>query len=262
MKGLKKKNWDDDKENVTFEPIYIGIDIDDDFQKDWTKHDITECRHWDYYSVTGANPILMLGDIADWRVNQPLDDKKYQDVISYSVVGELTKEEMSSLTYFPMKYHKKEYATEKNWNKLSEQEKQTSGLKICGEYKKFVDSRKENVQFSYITSLFTFQFLKREVRDRTVNNIKNALHPDGAFVVAEKIYSNDGETQNLYEFLNLDYKKKSFNEKEIIDKQQTLNNINNLLTERKLISYYSKYFRVSVFWKNLNFIGLLCRPKR
>ena len=97
------------------------------------------------------------------------------------------------------------------------------------------------------------------MRDKTVENIKKVLHPEGAFVVAEKIYSEDSNMQNMYEFLNIDYKRKSFSEKEILDKEQSLRNMAHYYSEKELVSYYSQHFKVSVFWRNLNFIGLVCR---
>ena len=62
-----------------------------------------------------------------------------------------------------------------------------------------------------------------------------------------------------------DYKKKTFSEKEILDKEQDLRYLMKLTPEHKLLlSCASVGFKgVQVFWRNFNFVGVLAikRPK-
>ena len=112
---------------------------------------------------------------------------------------------------------------------------------------------------SLCISMFTFQFLPEKDRLNLMKNIYDNLVDGGAFITSEKIFSNNAKVQNMMDFLYYDFKRQSFSEKEILDKEQSLRNMANYFTEEELMSYYSQHFKVSVFWRNLNFIGLLCR---
>ena len=230
----------------TYNPVYIGIDVDESFINSWKPH-YTKNEIW---NGLVRCPFYALADIKDWKVNETLPEDYKQNILDG--IGEEGWREGKPYTVFPMKNHKIEHCSEEVFcNQLTEDERDTSAMIVCDHFKE--------PKFSYITSLFTFQFLQREVRDQTIEKIKKVLHKEGALVVAEKIYSQDGHIQNMYEFLNIDYKRKSFSEKEILDKEQSLRNMANYFTEEELMSYYSQHFKVSVFWRNLNFIGLLCR---
>jgi tRNA (cmo5U34)-methyltransferase len=63
--------------------------------------------------------------------------------------------------------------------------------------------------------------------------------------------------------LYYDFKRQSFTEKEILDKEQELRHLAKLTTENLLISQLrSVGFRgIQIFWRNFNFIGVLAMKR-
>ena len=62
----------------------------------------------------------------------------------------------------------------------------------------------------------------------------------------------------MFEFIYYDYKKKSFSEKQIIDKEVELRHLSKLITEDQLITQLNSigFKNIECFWRNHNFIGL------
>ena len=118
---------------------------------------------------------------------------------------------------------------------------------------------------SLAISMFTFQFIAERDRLSLMQKIYDNLTDGGAFITSEKIFSNNAKTQNMLEFLYYDFKRKSFTEKEILDKEQELRHLAKNTTENLLISQLRSIgFRgVQCFWRNFNFIGVLAmkRPR-
>ena len=112
---------------------------------------------------------------------------------------------------------------------------------------------------SLVTSLFTLQFIAEQDRTKIIKRIYEGLIEGGAFIFSEKVYSLNPKIQNMLDMIYYDYKKKSFSEKEILDKEQELRHLMKLTTEHKLIrSCESVGFKgIQVFWRNFNFIGVL-----
>lgn len=112
---------------------------------------------------------------------------------------------------------------------------------------------------SLITSIFTLQFMPRADRQDTLNKVYEALNPGGAFIFAEKTYSCSSKVQDMLTFMYYDFKRESFDAKDIMDKEQTLRNmlkpntwseLNEMLTEAGFDS-------VQTFWQNHLFVGAI-----
>ena len=116
---------------------------------------------------------------------------------------------------------------------------------------------------SLAISLFTFQFIAERDRLKLLKKIYDNLEDGGAFITAEKIYSQNAKVQNMFEFLYYDYKKQNFSEKEILDKEQELRHLAKLTTENHLIRTLKGIgFRgIQTFWRNHNFIGVLAMKR-
>jgi tRNA (cmo5U34)-methyltransferase len=112
---------------------------------------------------------------------------------------------------------------------------------------------------SLAISLFTFQFIPERDRLALMKKIYDNLVEGGAFVFSEKVFSMNSKIQNMMEFIYYDHKKKSFTEKEILDKEQELRHLAKLTNEDLLIKQLlSIGFRgIQVFWRNHNFIGVI-----
>ena len=130
---------------------------------------------------------------------------------------------------------------------------------------KVEDVRKseELSNMSLAISLFTFQFIAERDRLALLKKIYDNLEDGGAFITAEKIYSQNAKVQNMFEFLYYDYKKQNFSEKEILDKEQELRHLAKLTTENHLLrTLKSIGFRgIQTFWRNHNFIGVLAMKR-
>jgi len=116
---------------------------------------------------------------------------------------------------------------------------------------------------SFAISLFTFQFIPERDRLRLMQKIYENLVDGGAFVCSEKIFSKNAKVQDMMDSLYYDFKKKSFSEKEIMDKEQELRHLAKNTTETLLINQLRNIgFRgIQVFWRNFNFIGVLAMKR-
>jgi len=116
---------------------------------------------------------------------------------------------------------------------------------------------------SFVVSLFTMQFLPERYRLKLFQKIYDNLIDGGAFLTSEKIFAQNAKVQDMMDNLYYDFKRKSFSEKEILDKEQELRHLAKLTTENLLISQLrSVGFRgIQIFWRNFNFIGVLAMKR-
>jgi tRNA (cmo5U34)-methyltransferase len=112
----------------------------------------------------------------------------------------------------------------------------------------------------FVTSIFTLQFIDPTDRFSILRNIYSGLISGGAFIIAEKIYSPDVRMQDMMTFMYYDFKKKSFTEKEILDKEVKLRSMVKLYTEKELVGELASvgFNRIYPFWRNYNFVGYIC----
>jgi len=111
-----------------------------------------------------------------------------------------------------------------------------------------------------IYSIFTLQFLPIHCRLDVLKNIYNGLLDGGAFIFAEKVYSENSKVQDIFTFLYYDFKKENFTEQEILIKEFSLRNQMKPLTVSENINLLNKvgFKTVEVFFQQFNFMGVLC----
>ena len=110
---------------------------------------------------------------------------------------------------------------------------------------------------TFITVIFTLQFLSYETKVKLLEKIHDSLKVGGGVIICEKIFLNDGFFQDLFTFTHYDYKLKSFSEKEIMQKQFDLRYIMRPVSERENLQLFSDagFHKVESFWQSLNFKG-------
>lgn len=115
--------------------------------------------------------------------------------------------------------------------------------------------------FSVISSVFTLQFLPRQKRNNVLNYIKQHIEKDTVFLISEKVYLKDTILQTLIHKLHLEQKRKSFNDKEILDKELQLMNSMFCLSETELYKELQTLGNVTKIWQSYNFMGFVITKK-
>jgi tRNA (cmo5U34)-methyltransferase len=110
-----------------------------------------------------------------------------------------------------------------------------------------------------VTSIFTLQFMPKKDRKKVVQNIYHGLNEGGAFIFAEKTICESALVQDMITFNYYDYKRKSFDTEDIMDKERTLRNIMKPHTwkELELMVSFAGFRTVQPFWRNHSFVGAL-----
>jgi tRNA (cmo5U34)-methyltransferase len=96
-------------------------------------------------------------------------------------------------------------------------------------------------------------------RENVIKNIYNGLNPGGAFVFAEKTVADNGRFQDMFTFTYYDYKRKSFTEKDIMEKEVTLRNMlkPNTWNELSCMLELAGFRDIQPFWRNFLFVGAI-----
>lgn len=112
---------------------------------------------------------------------------------------------------------------------------------------------------SYVTSIFTLQFIDKYRRSRIVKNIYNALHSGGAFVFAEKTISEYSKIHEIRTSIYYDYKRKYFDYDDIMTKEQKLRYMQKPMSGDEIIEMCNSagFDKVDTFWQNHAFIGFI-----
>jgi tRNA (cmo5U34)-methyltransferase len=110
---------------------------------------------------------------------------------------------------------------------------------------------------SFMTSIFTLQFLPRETRRHLLERVSRSLLPGGAFISCEKVYSDNALLQDATNSLYYDFKRASFPTDEILDKEKSLRSLAKLQGLKKSIDDLSVIGEVEMFWRCYNFVGLI-----
>jgi len=108
---------------------------------------------------------------------------------------------------------------------------------------------------SLVLSIFTLQFIDIKKRLNLLQRIYNGLNPGGSFIIAEKIYVNNGEFQEIFTFSYYDFKRKSFTDAEIMQKQIDLRYQMKPLSDSENIELFQKagFTKIESFFQSLNF---------
>ena len=80
---------------------------------------------------------------------------------------------------------------------------------------------------SYVTSLFTLQFMPPKDRKAVIDKVYNGLNTGGAFVFSEKVYSCNPKVQDMMTFMYYGEKRKHFSADDILDKEVQLRHMMN-----------------------------------
>lgn len=114
-----------------------------------------------------------------------------------------------------------------------------------------------NAQIIY--SIFTMQFINPSKRFKLLKDIYNGLHPGGVFIMAEKIYQENGKLQEVLTFSHYDYKAQNFSSEEIFKKERDLRLIMKPKTmdENYIDLQILGYRHISTFYQAFNFVGII-----
>lgn len=108
---------------------------------------------------------------------------------------------------------------------------------------------------SVIVSMFTLQFLGKLKRERVLAKIKKIINNGAVFLVAEKVYLDDPVIQTLVHKMHIQEKRKSFTDKDILNKDTQLAVSMFCKTETQLTKELNKIGNVSKVWQSYNFMG-------
>ena len=108
---------------------------------------------------------------------------------------------------------------------------------------------------SVIVSMFTLQFLGKLKRERVLAKIKEIINKGAVFLVAEKVYLDDPVIQTLVHKMHIQEKRKSFTDKDILNKDTQLAVSMFCKTETQLTKELNKIGNVSKVWQSYNFMG-------
>ena len=113
---------------------------------------------------------------------------------------------------------------------------------------------------SMITSILTLQFIPYKDRLGLIKNIYSALDKGGAFIVVEKVLSEDSNIDKMFLDLYHDYKfDQGLNESEIFHKARAIRGVMSPTTYNDNLDmlYKCGFNKVDVFFKWCNFVGYI-----
>ena len=112
---------------------------------------------------------------------------------------------------------------------------------------------------SFITSVFTLQFINKKDRQGIIDKVYKGLNSGGGFIIAEKIISDSAKIQDIFTFQYYDFKAKNFTSDEILSTERDLRKIMKPTTLQDNIEMLSSagFKTYDVFWKSFNFIAIL-----
>lgn len=116
---------------------------------------------------------------------------------------------------------------------------------------------------SLVALNFTLQFIAPEQRPELLSRIRQALHPQGALILSEKLCFEDEAEQQLLTELHLDFKRANgYSELEIAQKRSAIENVmkpDSLDTHRQRLRQ-AGFSRVVLWLQCLNFASLIALP--
>ena len=112
---------------------------------------------------------------------------------------------------------------------------------------------------SLVTSIFTLQFMPKKDRETVIERIYDGLNIGGAYIFAEKIYTENAFIQDMLTFNYYDFKCQKFNYDDIMSKEQTLRHMlkPNTWKEIEDMLMGAGFKSVQVFWQNFLFLGAI-----
>lgn len=116
---------------------------------------------------------------------------------------------------------------------------------------------------SLVALNFTLQFIAPEQRLELLQKIRQALLPEGALVLSEKLHFNDAAEHDLLNELHLAFKRANgYSELEIAQKRRAIEKVMlpDSLEEHRERLYSAGFSQVVVWFQCFNFASLIARP--
>ena len=112
---------------------------------------------------------------------------------------------------------------------------------------------------SYVTSIFTMQFMSHRERHEVIRKVYDGLNPGGAFVFAEKTMPENVRIHEIRTFTYYDFKRRTFTTDDIMDKERQLRHMTKPSTRRELVNMCESagFEAVDTFWQNHAFTGFI-----
>lgn len=112
---------------------------------------------------------------------------------------------------------------------------------------------------SYVTSIFTLQFMSHKDRQEIIRSVYEGLNPGGAFVFAEKTMPENVRIHEIRTFTYYDFKRRTFTTDDIMDKERQLRHMTKPSTRNELITMCNTagFAAVDTFWQNHAFTGFI-----
>lgn len=112
---------------------------------------------------------------------------------------------------------------------------------------------------SFVTSIFTMQFMPYYQRVDLINKIYRGLNPGGAFVFAEKTMPENVRIHEMRTFTYYDFKRGSFTTDDILDKEKQLRHMTKPNTRTEIVDMCEEagFVAVDSFWQNHAFTGFI-----
>ena len=114
---------------------------------------------------------------------------------------------------------------------------------------------------SLITSVFTLQFMPENDRQYVIQRIYDSLRFGGAFIFAEKTISTSAKIHEIRTFTYYDYKRKTFDSDDILNKEAQLRHMLKPTTREYLINACRaagfSLCEIDSFWQNHAFTGFI-----
>lgn len=113
---------------------------------------------------------------------------------------------------------------------------------------------------SFITSLFTLQFLDHDERNRTLSKFKTMMMTGGHIIVCERVFYDSPTIEWITSNRYLQHKRGTFNDADILDKNALIGNTMHMKTETEFLDEMSAFGNeVNIFFKMYGFIGVIVR---
>lgn len=146
-----------------------------------------------------------------------------------------------------------ETAFQRHWKKLHalNLKFELSDVRSCEDFE----------QLSFVTSLFSLQFIPERDRLSVMERIFRGLIDGGALVLAEKTLAKSSKIQDMLTFMYYDFKRRHFSEADILRKEESLRDKMKLWNEAQIINILvSVGFlpeNIQVFWRSHLFVGII-----
>ncbi|MBT8448415.1 MAG: hypothetical protein KJO69_01915 [Gammaproteobacteria bacterium] len=112
---------------------------------------------------------------------------------------------------------------------------------------------------SVVISMFTLQFMSRNERKDTLEQMRKAVANGAVVLVAEKICMDDATLQTEMLQMHMEEKRKNFTDKQILDKNAELSNSMRCVTEAQLLQELYKIGLPTRVWQSYNFVGYIIK---